>query len=575
MIKKLLRFVGEYKKPALWVPLFILIEVVLELVIPLLMARIIDVGITRGDIPYILLVGGLMVLMAAISLVFGVLAGRFASVSATGFGKNVRRGQFARIQSFSFANIDRFSVPSLITRLTADVTNIQQAYMMTLRVAVRAPLLLIGATAMAVMINARLSLIFLVALPLLAIAIIVIGKISFPRFTVMMEKYDKMNGSVQETLIAIRTVKAFVRGRHEKEKFEVSAETLRRFQLRAERVLVYNMPIMQFIIYGTMIAVCWFGGNMMIAGTMLPGEFMSFFSYIMQVLVSLMMLSMVFVLLLLSRASARRILEVVEEEPAIDDRDADPDLRVTDGSVRFEHVDFGYAGTDEALVLRGIDLEIAAGETIGIVGGTGSGKTSFVQLIPRLYDATHGRVSVGGHDVKNYRTQELRERVAMVLQNNVLFSGTIRDNLRWGNEQATDEEIATACRIAQAHDFILAFPDGYDTVLGQGGVNVSGGQKQRLCIARALLKQPAILILDDSTSAVDTATDSSIRTALRENMGDVTVFIIAQRINSVMDCDRIIVLDDGRLDAIGSHEDLLQTNAIYREVYDSQQKGVA
>lgn len=575
MYKKILAHLGKFKKYAILTPLAVTGEVLLELSLPFLMSRIIDVGIANQDISYIFMVGGLMVFLAMLALLFGILAGRFAAVSAMGMAKNLRKNMFHHIQGYAFANIDQFSTPSLITRLTTDVTNLQNAFMMVVRTAMRAPLMIVGASTMVIIINARLSLIVAVALPILAVIMGVISTIAYPRFMRMLKRYDEMNGSVQENLIAIRTVKAFVRGKFESEKFEASAETLRRYQLKAEKLIIFVMPAMQFVMYGSIIAVCWFGGNMIIGGSMQVGAFASFFSYLFQVLMSLIMLSMVFIMIVLSRASITRIVEVLDEVPDITDDQAGQKPLLADGSIHFENVNFSYDGRPDNLHLHDVNLKIAGGETIGIIGGTGSAKTTLVQLIPRLYDVTSGSLQVGGHDVRQYELATLHDEVAMVLQNNVLFSGTIAENLRWGNPNASDEELADACRQADAHDFIMAFPDGYRTDLGQGGVNVSGGQKQRLCIARALLKKPKILILDDSTSAVDTATDSRIRQALRTTLPQTTKLIIAQRIASVMDADRIIVMDEGTIQGVGTHEELLATNEIYREVYDSQQRGVA
>ena len=500
--------------------------------------------------------------------------GHFAAVASSGFAKNIRNKLFDKIQDFSFANVDRFSTASLVTRLTTDVTNTQNAFANIIRGMIRGPLMLICAVIMAVSINAELSLIFLIAVPILGGALAVIAVKAYPRFQRMLDQYDSMNASVQEDLIGIRVVKAFVRGDHESEKFRQAATKLQQAQKKAEKLLIVNMPLMNFVVYACMIAVSWFGGLKIIAGDMLTGQFFSFLSYLMQTLTSLMMISMNFVGLVMARASVHRIIEVLDEPLDITDT-GNSDLQVADGSVDFENVSFSYAKNGDNLTLENIDLHIRSGETIGIIGGTGSAKTTLVQLIPRLYDVYSGSLKVGGRDVREYPLENLRNAVAMVLQKNVLFSGTIKENLRWGDENATDEQIEEACRAAQAHDFVESFPDGYDTDLGQGGVNVSGGQKQRLCIARALLKKPKIIILDDSTSAVDTATDGKIRQALREKLSGTTTFIIAQRVTSVQDADRIIVLNDGKIDAVGTHEELLATNEIYREVYESQQKGVA
>lgn len=573
-IGKLLACVGEYKKATLLSPLCMVGEVSMEILIPFLMSKIIDVGIANGNLPYVAKVGLLMILMAMISLCFGAGGGHFAAVASSGFAKNIRKKLFDKIQDFSFANVDRFSTASLVTRLTTDVTNTQNSFANIIRGMIRGPLMLICAVIMAVSINAQLSLIFLVAVPVLGSALAVIAVKAYPRFQRMLDQYDSMNASVQEDLVGIRVVKAFVRSDHESEKFRQAATKLQQAQKKAERLLIVNMPLMNFVIYACMIAVSWFGGQQIIAGSMLTGEFFSFLSYLMQTLTSLMMISMNFVGLVMARASVRRIIEVMDEPLDITDAGS-ADVSVADGSVDFENVSFSYAKKGDNLTLENINLHIRSGETIGIIGGTGSAKTTLVQLIPRLYDVYSGSLKVGGRDVREYPLETLRNAVAMVLQKNVLFSGTIKENLRWGDAGATDEQIEEACRAAQAHDFVCSFPDGYDTDLGQGGVNVSGGQKQRLCIARALLKKPKIIILDDSTSAVDTATDSKIRQALREKLAGTTTFIIAQRVTSVQDADRIIVLNDGRIDAVGTHEELLATNEIYREVYESQQKGVA
>ena len=575
MIKKLLPFVGKYKKYAILSPILVIAEVVLEVFIPLLMARIVDVGIPNRDFPYILKIGGLMVLFAAVALLFGALCARFAVTASNGFAKNVRMRMFSQVESFSFKNTDKFSTPSLITRMTNDITNVQQSFQMCIRMLARSPMMMILATVMAIRISPDLSIVILCAIPFLGITMYVIARIAFPRFEIMLKKYDAMNARTQENLIAIRVVKAFVRGDYETVEFADAAKALKKSQQSAEKVLVASMPIMQLTMYACILLVLWFGGKDIIGGELLTGELMSFISYISQILMSLMMVTMVFINLVLSSASAKRIIEVLDERPAINDNDADKALTVEDGSIQFQDVCFSYAENADNLALSHIDLDIRSGETIGIIGGSGSAKTTLVQLIPRLYDVLSGSVIVGGHDVRDYKIETLRESIGMVLQKNVLFSGTIKENLRWGKADATDEEIVAACKSAQAHDFIMSFPDGYDTKLEQGGVNVSGGQKQRLCIARALLKNPRILILDDSTSAVDTATDAAIRDAFQRVHDNTTVLIIAQRIASVMDADRIIVLDDGEINGVGTHEALVQSNEIYREVYHSQQKGVA
>ena len=570
MIKKILPYTKKYGAYAILSPLTIIGEVWAEIQIPRLMSLIVDVGIQNRDISYVLKIGGQMVLYALFALLCGALAARFAALGGLGFGSELRRGLFHKLQDFSFKNLDQFRTASLVTRLTSDVNNVQNAFMMIIRVAVRAPFMLVCATFMAYKINHSLVSVFLVAIPILGTALAIIACMAFPRFTAMMKKYDGLNASVQENLISARVVKAFVRSDYEKKKFKDANDGLRDSSIRAEKVLAFNGPFMQITIYACIIAILWFGGNHIINGTMQTGELISFISYVTQILMSLMMISMIFVMLIMSKASLVRIVEVLDEVPDIR---SGKETAVADGSIVFENVSFRYNSDAEEDILQNIDLSIRSGETIGIIGGTGSAKSSLVQLIPRLYDVTGGRVLVGGKDVRDYDIRALRDAVSMVLQKNVLFSGSIRDNLRWGDENATDAEIEEACRSAQADGFIKSFPDGYDTDLGQGGVNVSGGQKQRLCIARALLKHPRIIILDDSTSAVDTATDAKIREALREDLKGTTTLIIAQRISSVQDADRILVLDDGRITDFDTHENLLQKSEIYREVYESQQKG--
>lgn len=557
-------------------PILIIGEVIMEVRIPMLMANVVNIGIQNRDIVYVMQEGGMMVLMAVLSLIFGAGAARTAAVASMGFAKEVRQAMFYRIQDYSFSNVDRFSTSSLITRMTTDITNTQNAFMMVIRMMVRAPIMLISASLMAVSLNKELSVIFLFAIPVLAVALIGIITKAYPRFQVMLKKYDDLNSKVQENLIGIRVVKAFVRGDYENEGFEEASAALRDTQRKAEKVIVLNMPIMQMVMYACIVAILWIGGNMIIVGGMETGDLVSFISYISQILMSLMMISMAFTMLVISKASITRIVEVLKETPDIPEC-GDADLMVKDGSVEFDNVCFSYKGdlASSSCALRDINLSIKSGETVGIIGGTGSSKSSLVHLIPRLYEATAGIVRVGGRDVREYTQNHLRQEVAMVLQKNVLFSGTIKENLRWGRQDATDEEIVEACKAAQAHDFVMSFPNGYDTELGQGGVNVSGGQKQRLCIARALLKKPKILILDDSTSAVDTATDSKIREAFSRELADTTTIIIAQRISSVCDADKIVVMDNGRIHAVGTHEELLASNEIYREVYESQQKGVA
>ena len=572
MIKKLAACVGEYKKFAIATPFIMLGEAVMDIVLPLIMANMIDYGIQAKDMGYTIRMGLLMILCTLFALICGAGGGIAAAHAATGFAKNLRAKLFKKVQTFSFSNIDRFSTASLVTRLTTDVTNTQNAFQMLIRMAVRSPVMLIGAAIMAIRINPELSAIFLVVIPILGISLFLIMSKAHPRFEAMMEKYDALNNSVQENLSAIRVVKAFVREDYEDKKFKNSADNVRRAQLFAEKLVILNSPIMQLCMYGCILAVLWFGGNMVIGGTFEIGKLSSFISYVTQTLMSLMMLSMVIMMITVSLASMHRIVEVLDEEPDLKE-DADPVMEVKDGSIEFNHVDFSYSGKTDNLILKDINLSIKSGETIGVIGGTGSAKSTLVQLIPRLYDIEGGEIKVGGVNVRKYDTEVLRNQVAMVLQKNVLFSGTIRDNLKWGNENATDEEILKACKAADAYEFIESFPYGLDTDLGQGGVNVSGGQKQRLCIARALLKRPKIIILDDSTSAVDTATDARIRAAFRKELAGTTTIIIAQRITSVQDADKVIVLDEGRIDAFDTPENLLKTNAIYREVYEQQQKG--
>ena len=570
-MKKLMRLVGEYKRAAFLTPLFVIFEVILEIYIPFLMSKIIDVGIKNSDMAYVSKVGGLMILMSLLALFFGAMSGRFAAVASMGFGKNVRKALFYKLQEFSFSNIDKYSTPSLITRLTTDITNLQNAFMMITRMLVRSPVMLVGATFMAVRINSRLAMIFFIAIPVLAVALIFISTRAFPRFKEMLKRYDFMNSSVQEDLTSIRVVKTYVREDYENKKFADSARSLKNAQVGAEKLIIMNAPFMQFIMYSCMISISWFGGNMIISKTMEAGQLMSFISYVTQILMSLMMISFAFVGLVMSRASVSRIVEVLGEEIDIKDDENDENLTVKDGSVEFKNVSFKYGKDSENYNIENISLKINPGETVGIIGGTGSAKTTLVSLIPRLYDVNEGEVLVGGEDVRKYKIKNLRSAVAMVLQKNTLFSGSISDNIKWGDLNASYSEVEAVCKDAAADDFVKSFPDGYDTDLGQGGVNVSGGQKQRLCIARALLKKPKILILDDSTSAVDTATDAKIREAFKKQK-DTTVIIIAQRITSVCEADKIIVLDDGKIAEQGSHEELIAQDGIYKELYELQNR---
>ncbi len=573
MIRKLAGSIRQYKKDAVLTPVFMLGEVLMEVAIPMLMAYLIDLGIEAGDMGYIWKIGLTLVVCAVVSLCFGALSGRSAARASAGFAGNLRHDMYYNVQQFSFSNIDKFSASSIVTRLTTDVTNVQNAFQMLIRTAVRAPLMLVFALVMAFSLNASLSLVFLAAIPILGVGLFIISGKAHPAFRRMMKRYDRLNTVVEENLRGIRVVKAFVREDHEEEKFTDASEQIRKDSSLAEKILAFNSPLMQFCMYGCILLISWFGAKLIVGGGMSTGQLMSLISYATQILMSLMMLSMIFVMMVMSRASMQRITELLEEKAGI--TDGEKDLReVKDGSIRFENVEFRYKQGAEAC-LADIDLDIKSGQTVGILGGTGSGKSSLVQLIPRLYDVSAGRVLVGGEDVRDYNVEALRQEVAMVLQKNVLFSGTIKENLRWGNENATDEELIHACELAQADSFIREFPEGYDTHIEQGGTNVSGGQKQRLCIARALLKKPKILILDDSTSAVDTHTDALIREAFKKEIPGTTKIIIAQRVASVQDADQIIVLDGGRVADVGSHEELLEKSPIYREVYESQLKGVS
>lgn len=572
MIKTLMKQVKEFKLPSVLTPLFMVLEVLMETLIPFLMASIIDEGVNAGNIRHIYVMGGWMVAAAAVGLFAGVMGGVFGARASTGFARNLREAMFLNIQNFSFSNIDKFSTAGLVTRLTTDVTNIQNAYQMILRMFTRAPASLLCAMFMAFRINVRLASIYLVAVVLLGGALFLIMNNATKYFQQAFPKYDDMNASVQENVSAIRVVKAYVREDHETEKFRKTSNNIYRIFVKAECNLTFNAPLMQFTVYTCILLISWLGAKMIVSDTLTTGEMMSLLAYCMNILMSLMMLSMVFVMISMSAASARRISEVLNESSDLQNP-ADPDFEVKDGSITFENVDFSYQKDSGEPVLKGVSLEIRSGETIGIIGGTGSAKTSLVNLISRLYDATAGVVRVGGKDVKSYDMETLRNQVSVVLQKNVLFSGTILENLRWGDKDADEEECRHACRLACADEFIEKMPEGYNTYIEQGGNNVSGGQKQRLCIARALLKKPKILILDDSTSAVDTATDARIRRAFAEEIPQTTKLIIAQRISSVQNADRIIVMDEGTVNGFGTHEELLENNAIYREVYESQTRG--
>lgn len=579
MIKKLAESIREYKRESILTPIFVAGEVVLEVLIPFIMAMLIDEGIEAGQMAPIWRYGIILLICAFVSLFCGAMAGKYGAEASCGLAKNLRKDMYYRVQNFSFSNIDKFSTASIVTRLTTDVTNVQNAYQMLIRVAVRAPIMMVVALFFSFRINVKISFIFLAIIPILGFVLLKLAAHVHPFFERVFHTYDKLNEVVQENLSGVRVVKSYIREDYENEKFGGISKLIYKDFVHAEQLLAFNMPTMMMAINVALVATAWIGaraivvsGNGALAGGLTTGELMSLFTYALQILMCLMMISMVFVMVIMAQSSAERIVEILTEESDIRNNE-NPVMEVKDGSIRFAHVNFSYHREADKPVLDDIDLEIKSGETIGIIGGTGSSKSSLVQLIPRLYDATGGEVMVGGVDVRDYDLETLRNEVAMVLQKNVLFSGTIKENLRWGNENATDEELIHACRLAQADDFIETFPQKYDTYIEQGGTNVSGGQKQRLCIARALLKKPKILILDDSTSAVDTKTDAMIRRAFLEEIPDTTKIIIAQRISSVQDADKIIVLDDGRVSAMGSHEELLKTSDIYREVYESQVKG--
>ena len=572
MLKTLGAQIKEYKKASILTPIFIVGEVIMELLIPLLMASIIDKGVSAGNMNHVFIMGGMMIILELFSLLFGVLNGKYAAEASTGFAKNLRKAMYENIQSFSFSNIDKYSTAGLVTRMTTDVTNVQNAYQMILRMCFRAPMMLIVALIMSVSISPKLSLLFFGAVAFLSICLVLIISNAHPIFMKVFQKYDDLNASVQENVNAIRVVKAYVREDYEINKFEKAADNVYKLFVKAESILSCNMPVMMLTVYACILGLSWFGANMIVAGDLTTGQLVSLFSYIMNIMMSLMMLSMVFVMITMAKASAERIAEVLEEKSDLTNPDS-PDFEIEDGSIDFNNVNFAYKKGSKKYVLQDIDLHIKSGETIGIIGGTGSSKSSLVNLISRLYDVSEGSVYVGGKDVRTYDIETLRNEVSVVLQKNVLFSGTIKENLRWGDKNATDEEIIRACQLACADEFIENLPNKYDTYIEQGGSNVSGGQKQRLCIARALLKKPKILILDDSTSAVDTATDAKIRSAFAKEIPNTTKIIIAQRISSVQDADKILVLDDGKISGIGTHEELLANNEIYADVYNSQMKG--
>jgi len=572
MIKQLSQSIRQYKKDAILSPVFVTGEVILEVLVPTVMALLIDNGINKGDMNYIIKVGIILVICCMASLFCGIMSGKYAAKASAGFAANLRHDMYYKVQDYSFLNIDKFSTASIVTRLTTDITNVQMAFMMIIRIAVRSPIMLISAFFAVLRINKSVALIYLCAIPILGIGLYLIMSNAHPIFKRVFKKYDKLNAIVQENLYGIRVVKSYVREDHEIEKFDNSSQEIYDDFTKAEKLLAFNAPLMQFCVYACLLLASWLGAKYIIGGQMLTGNLVSITTYTFQILMSLMILSMVFVMITMAKTSAERITEILAEEPDIKDIDK-PVTEVKDGSVKFEDVSFSYAKRMDKLCLSHVNLDIKSGETIGIIGGTGSSKSSLVQLIPRLYDVTEGSVKVGGVDVRNYDIEALRDEVAMVLQKNVLFSGTIKENLRWGNKDATDEELKHVCELACADEFIEQFPDKYDTYIEQGGSNVSGGQKQRLCIARALLKKPKILILDDSTSAVDTATDAKIRKAFREEIPETTKFIIAQRISSVEDADKVIIINNGKIEAFGTPDELMKTNDIYREIYISQTKG--
>lgn len=571
MIKKLALRAREFTKDALLTPFFVVLEVIMEVIIPKVMATLIDEGIDAHNLTRIWQLGGLLVVCAMLALLFGALAGVYAARASTGFARNLRHDMYYAVQDYSFSNIDRFSTSSIVTRLTTDVTNVQNAFQMCTRIAVRSPVMLISSLVVAFSINSRLALIFLAVLPILGIGLTILIRLAGPTFEKVFKTYDRMNTVVQENLIGIRVVKAYVREEHETEKFQNVSDLLYRQFSRAQKLITGNMPLMQFCMYASMLMISWFGARLIVDGSMTTGDLTSLFAYVMQILMSLMMLSMVIVMITMSKASAERIVEILEEKSDLHNP-PNPVTTVKNGEITFDKVSFSYKGDQKKLALKEVSLHIPSGQTVGILGGTGSAKSTLVQLIPRLYDATSGAVRVGGVDVRDYDLETLRGEVAMVLQKNVLFSGTIKENLRWGNENASDAELKRACELAQADSFIMEMPKGYDTYIEQGGTNVSGGQKQRLCIARALLKKPKILILDDSTSAVDTKTDAFIRKAFAEEIPNTTKIIISQRVSSVQDADQIVILDGGRIVDVGTHEQLLQSSSIYQEIYTQQQK---
>ena len=572
MNKTLLSSVREYKKQSVLAPIFVILEVLMEVLIPMEMAKIIDVGIAGGDIGYIVQRGVILVCMAMLALWFGMMAGNMAAIAGAGYAKNLRHDIFYKIQEFSFKNIDHFSTSGLVTRMTTDITNVQMAYMMSIRLLARAPIMVVLSWIMTLMINRKIALLFLVVIPLLGGALIFIAKKAHPHFVKVFDEYDVLNNSVQENVNASRVVKAFVREDFEIRKFHGISQYVYDLFTKAEKIVAWNSPVMQFTVYIVVLAMILIGGRSIVFGSMETGEMTSVVVYAMQMLMSLMMVTFVFVMIMIAEASTDRITEVLTEVPDMQEKD-NAVKTVPNGDIDFNHVEFSYAGEGGNLSLKDINLHIKSGQTIGIIGGTGSAKSTLVQMIPRLYDVTKGSVKVGGIDVRDYNLEILRDQVSMVLQKNVLFSGSIYENIRWGNENASDEEVQRVCRLAQADGFVKEYPAGYNTMIVQGGNNVSGGQKQRLCIARALLKKPKILILDDSTSAVDTKTDAMIRKAFREEIPDTTKIIIAQRVSSIEDADQIIVLDKGEISGIGTSEELLKTNAIYREVYESQVKG--